>query len=239
MIVRPEERIIVALDVNNFHDLHVLLQKLRGTPIWGVKLGLELCTAVGAPAAVAMATGYGYRVMLDLKFGDIPNTMAGAARSAANLGVEMFTIHASAGRESIAAAVNNCGNAKVLGVTVLTSIDDTECRATFGDSTDVVVRTLAHHAVEKGGHGVVCSPKELALLRSDTGLSQLKFVVPGIRPEWAAVGDQRRVMTPGDAVCAGATHLVIGRPITQPPEGISPQEAVQRIIDEITGAVQT
>jgi orotidine-5'-phosphate decarboxylase len=139
MIVRPEERIIVALDVNNFHDLHVLLQKLQGTSIWGVKLGLELCTAVGAPAAVAMATGHGYRVMLDLKFGDIPNTTAGAARSAASLGVEMFTIHASAGRESIAAAVKNCGNSQVLAVTVLTSIDDTECSNIFGNSTQRTV----------------------------------------------------------------------------------------------------
>ncbi len=227
-----KERIIVALDVPDLETAKPLVAALA-PHVGYFKVGLELITAVGGPAAVALIKGAGGKVMYDGKFADIPNTMAGAARSVAALGVEMFTVHASAGPDSVYAAVRHAGNAKVIGVTVLTSLDDHACRGIFGVSAIAAVGSFAFLLRMADAHAIVCSPQEVSLLRE----IPLLRITPGVRPVWAAAGDQKRVMTPGDAIRAGADMLVIGRPILKPPAEIGgPVDAAKRIADEIAEA---
>jgi len=179
-----------------------------------VKFGLEFFTANG-PAGLAAAQDA--PVFLDLKFHDIPNTVAGAVRAILPLGVKMLTIHAGGGPAMVAAAVQAAASSetspKILAVTVLTSLDAETLAATgvAGGATQQVLR-LAHFALEAGADGLVCSAHEIAVLRDAFGPKPL-LVVPGIRPAGAAAGDQARVMTPEQAIAAGADHIVVGRPI--------------------------
>jgi orotidine-5'-phosphate decarboxylase len=230
--MQPKERLIVALDVSDIEDAKPLIALLA--PHVGMfKVGLELLTAIGAPAAVAAVREAGGRVMYDGKFNDIPNTVAGAVKAAVGHGVDLITVHASTGAESIRAAVRESGSARVIGVTVLTSIGESECFEIFGDSPTNKVVEFAKVLVKCGAPAVVCSPREAGELR---GLPLLR-ITPGIRPAWAETGDQKRVLSPGDAIRGGADILVVGRPITQPPKGIGgPLEAVKRILDEIAEA---
>lgn len=235
MSSQGKDRIIVALDVDGLDKAAALVAELA--PHVGMfKVGLELITAVGAPAAVACVKEAGGKVMFDGKFHDIPNTMAGAARAVSALGVDMFTIHASSGRPAIRAAVENAGAAKVIGVTVLTSLTPSECLCTFGDSPEDKVEEFAADLDWSGAHAVVCSPRELAYLE---GAKRLIRITPGVRPEWAAAGDQQRVMTPLDAVLAGADFLVVGRPITNQPAGVGSRvDAASRVAAEIDAALE-
>ena len=195
------------------------------------KVGDQLFTAAG-PAIVEEIQASGARVFLDLKFHDIPNTVRRAVESACALGVDMLTIHLSGGREMCEAAVVGRGISKILilGVTVLTSLSD-EALAEVGFRTSVQdeVLLLADLAKHVGITGLVASPQELVALRERFG-SLFTMVIPGIRPTWSEAGDQKRTLTPRQAVDAGADYLVIGRPITASPD---PQSAVQRIIDEL------
>jgi orotidine-5'-phosphate decarboxylase len=231
--MEPKDRIIVALDVPDLEAARPLIALLA--PHVGMfKVGLELITAVGAPAAVAAVREAGGRVMFDGKFNDIPNTVAGAAKAAAALGVETFTMHATSGREAIRAAVAAAGGEKVIGVTVLTSIDEEECWETFGGGTLDVVEDLGRRLVNAGAKNVVCSPREVERLRQ----MPLTRITPGVRPAWAEAGDQKRFTTPAMAVRSGADMLVIGRPITKPPSAIgSPAAAARLIADEIAEAL--
>lgn len=231
--MEPKDRIIVALDVPDLAAARPLIAAL--SPHVGMfKVGLELITAVGAPAAVAAVREAGGRVMFDGKFNDIPNTVAGAAKAAAALGVETFTMHATSGREAILAAVAAAGGEKVIGVTVLTSIDDAECAETFGGLTLDVVEALGWKLVEAGAKNVVCSPREVRRLLQ----MPLTRITPGVRPAWADAGDQKRFTTPAEAVRSGADMLVIGRPITKPPAAIGgPAQAARLIADEIAEAL--
>lgn len=237
------DRIIVALDVSTLGQACDIAYELRGL-VGGFKVGLELLTAEGSRNVVKMIKDAGTRdfddekcrILYDAKFHDIPNTMAGAARAAAALGVWAFTVHASAGRAAIEVAVANKGESLVLAVTVLTSLSDSECRGIYGIDPPLMVTQLALMATRAGADGVVCSPKELEAIRSDelTATRNLMTVVPGVRPTWAAQDDQARVMTPGEAIKAGADYLVIGRPILRPPPEIGGRvEAVRRITEEI------
>lgn len=228
------ERIIVALDVGTLHVAGSLMRELAPLGIKYFKVGLQLLTYMGAPQAVQYVHSFGCKVLFDGKFCDIPNTMGEAASAAASLGVAMFTIHAGAGQKSIKAAVSNCGTAKVLGVTVLTSIDEKECVSIFGNTPNKKVLQFAHVLKNEGAHGIICSPQELTLLKERKELDTLLKVAPGVRPPWAAANDQTRVMTPGEAIIAGADMLVIGRPITNPQKEIgTPEDATRLIIKEI------
>jgi orotidine-5'-phosphate decarboxylase len=202
------------------------------------KIGLELLTAVGAPAVMEMMRRHEAKVFYDGKFDDIPNTVGKASKAVANMGVAMFNVHASAGVAAMQAAVQSKKNSLVLAVTVLTSLSDLDARHTFGRDSLSTVFDFAIDAVQAGCDGVICSPQELKTLHSQQDTRKLLKVTPGVRPTWAAVGDQKRVMTPGEAVKAGADYLVIGRPITNPPPEIgSPVAAAIKIAEEIEAAL--
>lgn len=239
--MRSREKIIVALDVDSLEKALELVRELR--PYVGLfKVGLELLTSEGAPRVVQVIKEAGGRVFYDGKFNDIPNTVAGASRAVARLGVDMFNVHASAGREAVSQAVANKGNALVLGVTVLTSIDKVECLSIFGQIPELKVCDFARMLVDVGADGVICSSQELWVLSCQSFCQsfadKLLKVVPGVRPTWAAAGDQKRIMTPTEAIKAGADYLVIGRPITKPPAEIGgPVEAAKRIAEEIAAAM--
>ncbi len=233
--MQPFERILVPLDTTDVVWAVDLATRLQGH-VGGIKLGKEFFTANG-PQGVRQVTGGGDQpLFLDLKFHDIPNTVAGAIRSANKVGPFMLNVHASGGRAMMEAAV--AANAEagadqpiLLAVTVLTSLDDED----LGDlgvswtTEDQVVR-LAALAQQSGMDGVVCSAKEITALRSACG-ADFKLVVPGIRPAWAAADDQKRIVTPADAVAMGADYLVIGRPITGAADAVG---AAQRIGQELS-----
>lgn len=236
--MEPRERIIVALDVPSLGEAGELIENLA--PYVGCfKVGRELATTVGAPQAVEFVHGLGGQVFFDGKFIDIPNTVGGAAKAVAGMNVKMFNLMAEAGIEAMMAVVANKGQSLILAVTILTSIDDNNCQLTFGASAKAKVLQFARWAKLAECNGVICSPQELELLGKQKELAGLLKITPGIRPEWAPADDQRRVMTPGEAIKAGATALVIGRPIIKPPAEIgSPVDAAKSIAEEITAALQ-
>ena len=231
-----KDRLIVALDVPTAAQARELAAQLRGNCRW-VKVGLELYLAAGT-AIVEDLTSQGFSVFLDLKFHDIPNTVAGAVRSAASMGASLLTIHAAGGPAMLRAAAEAAAATKnapqLLAVTVLTSMDRAQLSAIGIETTaaDQVLR-LARMAIASEIRGLVCSPEEVALLRRELG-SEPRLVVPGIRPAGAAVGDQKRIATPADAIRAGASQLVIGRPITK---ATDPAQAAQSILEEIARAI--
>jgi orotidine-5'-phosphate decarboxylase len=232
----PASRIFCAVDTTDLDAARALSRRIGGV-VGGVKLGLEFFLAHG-PAGVRAVIGEdGPPLFLDLKLHDIPNTVAGGVRAALDLRPAFMTIHASGGPAMIraaaeAAATAGAGRPKILAVTVLTSLDVGDLEA-VGQGTPVAeqVRRLALLARESGADGVICSPAEVALLRAACGPDFI-LMVPGIRPVWAAANDQKRVMTPAEALAAGADHLVIGRPITGAED---PASAARRIVEEIVG----
>ncbi|HEX7214446.1 MAG TPA: orotidine-5'-phosphate decarboxylase [Methylomirabilota bacterium] len=228
------DRLIVALDVESLAEAERLLDRLQGLAT-RFKIGSQLFTAAGPPAVELVQKG-GAEVFLDLKFHDIPNTVAGAAREATRMGVLMFNVHASGGRammkaaaESAATAARETGGRRpiVLAVTVLTSLD----RGALSRELSVVasveghVLHLARMAAESGLDGCVASPNEIAALRADRGADWV-IVTPGVRPAGSDSGDQSRIATPRAAVQAGARYLVVGRPITAAPDPARAAEAV-------------
>lgn len=232
----PRERLLVALDAPTLDEALRLVETLRPY-VGGFKVGLELCTAAGAPRVVEAVAAAGGAVFLDLKLHDIPNTVAGAVRSACALGpaVRMLTLHCQGGAAMLRAAVEAAAGAPhrplLLGVTVLTSVDQTALRDELGVATplDEHVVRLARLAQASGLDGVVASPHEVPALRAACG-PELLVVTPGVRPAWAAAGDQRRVMAPAEALGAGADYLVVGRPITAAPD---PAAAAARLVGEL------
>lgn len=181
--------------------------------VGGLKLGLEFFMANG-PAGVRAVGELGLPLFLDVKLHDIPNTVAGALRSLAGLDLAVVNVHAGGGAAMLAAARDACpARTKLIAVTALTSLDDADMAAMgVGDGAAAQVARLAGLTRAAGLDGIVCSPHEVTAMKS--AWPQGYFVVPGVRPEGAAVGDQKRVMTPRDALAAGASMLVIGRPIT-------------------------
>jgi orotidine-5'-phosphate decarboxylase len=230
MTCTAKEKIIIALDVPNLASAVSLVDDLGETISW-VKVGLQLFTAEGPPIVHAMKTR-GLKVFLDLKFHDIPRTAFEAVRSAVALGVDMATIHLSGGSHMVRSAVEACKDSSllVLGVTVLTSLDNDQLNEIGVQRTaEEQVLELVGLGRQCGLRGVVCSPLEIAALRSKFGNS-LTIVTPGVRPSNSNLDDQRRVMTPADALRAGADFLVIGRPITA---AASPRQAAALIAKEI------
>lgn len=230
------KRLIVALDVPGLPDAIALADRLEGTCGW-VKVGLELYVAAG-PAVLEPLLKRGYSVFLDLKLHDIPNTVAGAVRSAAGLGVGMLTVHAGGGPAMLAAAKSALAGAanpsELLAVTVLTSMDAAQCSAVGVEREPArQVELLAKMGLDSGIRGFVCSPQEVAALRDLTGPDGV-LVIPGIRPAGAAIGDQKRIATPSDALRNGASYLVVGRPITQ---AQAPAQAAAAIVAEMAEAL--
>ncbi len=223
------EKIIVALDVGTAKEA-LRLVELLGPSTTFFKVGLQLFTAAG-PAFVRQLVDQRLKIFLDLKLHDIPNTVAKAVRVCGDLGVQMTTIHLAGGREMIAAAVS-ASNASLtlLGVTVLTSMDDATLHETgiSGNASEQVMR-LATLGSSAGIKGLVASSHEVEGLRARFG-AMTTIVVPGIRPAASDASDQKRVMTPAEAIKLGADYLVIGRPITAHPQ---PAEALQQILKEI------
>jgi orotidine-5'-phosphate decarboxylase len=224
------DKIIVALDVATKKKALDLIEGLRGEVSF-FKIGLQLYTAEG-PDIVRAVRSMGANVFLDLKLHDIPNTVALAVESAAQLEIQMLTIHLSGGEAMIRAAVSaKPRDVLLLGVTVLTSANEETIRQTgIPDKIENHVLRLANLGVENGIDGVVASPHEITMLRRKFG-DKIKIVVPGIRPSGSESADQKRVMTPREAIRAGADYLVIGRPIIAHPR---PSEAVARILAEVS-----
>jgi orotidine-5'-phosphate decarboxylase len=231
-----KDRLIVALDVETLADAERMVDRLEGLAT-RFKIGSQLFTAAG-PGTVEAIQKRGAEVFLDLKFHDIPNTVAGAAREATRMGVLMFNVHASGGSAMMAAAAEGAATAArelggrrpiVLAVTVLTSLDRAALGRELGvaDSVEGHVLHLAALAAAAGLDGCVASPNEVGALRTSRGAGWV-IVTPGVRPAGSAVGDQSRIATPGAAVSAGAHYLVVGRPITAAPDPARAAEAVLR-----------
>lgn len=230
--------ILVAIDTQEVARARELAQSLAGA-VGGIKLGLEFFNANG-PSGVTAVAGDRGNLFLDLKYHDIPNTVAGAVRAAMKLRPMILNVHAGGGPAMMRAALEaaetesarlGCVRPKLIAVTVLTSMDDNDLSAVGqqGPAAEQVVR-LAKLTRDCGLDGVVCSPREIAAIRAACG-PDFTLVVPGIRPAGAAMGDQKRVMTPREAIDAGADWLVIGRPITGAPD---PAAAAREILRELT-----
>jgi len=224
------DKIIVALDFPSKDDALRLVEQLR-SKVSFFKIGLQLYTAEG-PDIVRAVLANGANVFLDLKLHDIPNTVARSVESASKLGVQMLTIHLSGGTEMIRAAVAaKKAKMSILGVTVLTSATQhTLDELGMGEQLDRHVLRLGNLGVSAGIHGLVASPFEVKFLRAEFG-DKIKLVVPGIRPSWSEPTDQKRFMTPREAIDAGADYLVIGRPITAHK---NPREALGKILEEMS-----
>jgi orotidine-5'-phosphate decarboxylase len=232
-LVAAKDKIIVPLDVPTPGAARDLINAIGGT-VGFFKIGNQLFTAAG-PAIVREVLESGSKVFLDLKYHDIPNTVRHAVESACALGVDMLTVHLSGGRAMCEAAVVGRGlsTTLVLGVTVLTSLtDDVLSEVGFRYTVQDEVLLLAELAKNVGITGLVASPRELGILKNRYG-SLFTTVIPGIRPAWSESGDQKRILTPKQAVDAGADYLVIGRPITA---SSHPKDAVKRIITELAGS---
>ncbi len=230
------DRIIVALDVPTKAGAIALLKRLPQVSFW--KVGLELFISAG-PEILQELQHRHKRIFLDLKLHDIPNTMAGACRSVGRYGVDLLTIHATAGKLALAASLaavakgaaeTGCAPPQLLAVTVLTSIDARMLALELNVPLELPEQALklAMLAQEAGVTGIVCSPQEVASLRRFLTRDAV-LVCPGVRPAWSIAADQRRVMTPAEALTAGADYLVVGRPITG---AADPAAAFDRVCEE-------
>jgi orotidine-5'-phosphate decarboxylase len=232
----PRQHLIVALDVSSAAAAHKIVAAL-GDSASSYKVGMQLYTAEG-PRIVRDLVASGRRVFLDLKYHDIPSTVAAAVREAAGLGVAMLTVHAAGGGKMLRASVEAAHAVNpalmVLGVTVLTSLDDHDLDkiGVRGRVVDQVSR-LAALALADGCQGVVASALEASELRSELG-EDFVIVTPGVRPAGQDHGDQSRVVTPAEAIAAGATYLVVGRPITA---AANPAEETRAILEQMSLAV--
>lgn len=239
--MQAKDRIILALDVDTENQALSLVEQL--SPTIGVfKVGMQLYNSCG-PQIVEKIHEAGGKVFVDLKFHDIPNTVAAAGKVLTRLGCYMFNVHAAGGREMMSqlvkgvqeeAALKKINPPLTLAVTVLTSISQSQLENDMfitDKSVEDTVVTWAMMAQECGINGVVCSPQEITAIRNACG-KDFKIVTPGIRPSWSAANDQKRITTPKDALTMGADYMVIGRPITA---ADNPKSASLRIIEELEG----
>lgn len=234
-----QDKLIVALDFPTDGAARALVQELGDTVSY-YKVGLELFLN-SRGSIIDYLKGQDKKIFLDLKFHDIPNTVAQAARWATALGVDMFNVHASGGSEMLKTTMeaiketcskDNLTMPAIIGVTILTSFDESGiAQVGFKEDIKTTALNLASLCQEAGLHGVVCSPHEVAAIKERCGQDFLT-VCPGIRPAWAAVGDQKRITTPSDALKIGVDHMVVGRPITK---ADNVREAARKVLAEIEG----
>ncbi|PRO72772.1 orotidine-5'-phosphate decarboxylase [Alteromonas alba] len=229
--MNQEARVIVALDFDDADKAMALVDQLDPAAC-KLKVGKEMFTLFG-PEFVKSLIARGFDIFLDLKFHDIPNTVAKACKAAAEMGVWMVNVHASGGMEMMKAAKNAIAGSshpqtKLIAVTVLTSMDQAQLNDVVPEVSPAgQVKKLAQLTADSGLDGVVCSAKEAVMLR-ETHNDEFLLVTPGIRPAGADVGDQKRVMTPVDAIDAGVSYLVMGRPITQAENPLAALQAVNQ-----------
>ena len=236
-MIPPRDRLIVALDVPTAQAAGNIVRELGDSASF-YKVGLQLFAAEG-PAIVRELTASGRKVFLDLKLHDIPNTVSSAVKSMTSFGIDLLTIHASGGLRMMKAAVEAAASApkrpSILAATVLTSFTEQELASTgISDGVAGQVSRLAALATEAGCDGVVASPLELAMLRQQLGEEPI-ILVPGVRPKGSPAGDQARTAEPAEAIEAGATYLVVGRPITA---AANKKEAAEAIQKEISSALR-
>lgn len=237
--LKPSERILCALDTTNVEEAAILAGELS-PHVGGIKLGLEFFGANGPQGFLEVAKA-NRNIFLDLKLHDIPNTVAKTIHALMPLRPKIMTIHTAGGSAmmkaaseaaTLAAKNEGCERPIIVGVTILTSLDNEDIEAIgFQNKVSMQVVKLARLAKESGLDGVVCSPHEIKLIKESCG-AEFKLVVPGIRPAGSDTGDQKRVMTPEEAVSLGADYLVIGRPITK---SDYPAQSAQLIANEING----
>ncbi|MDL2363000.1 MAG: orotidine-5'-phosphate decarboxylase [Patescibacteria group bacterium] len=248
-IQQPSDRVIVALDKMNWEQAGEVMSEV-GEHV-GMAKANSIAQKLGWIHAVEKIASFGAATMADAKYHDIPDTVRLHIAEAADCNPQFITIHASSVVEMLKAAAEGRDQIRetkkghysdddvariggILGVTVLTSIGEEDCVSIYGDSPKKKVLQFARIAKEAGIDGIVCSGKELKIIREQDDLNDLLTVVPGITPAWAQkAGDQKRVVTPTEAIQNGADFIVVGRAITQPPEGISRAEAAQRIAQEL------
>jgi len=238
-----KSRLIVALDVDSASKARSLMDEL-GSSVGAFKIGLQLFTSAG-PVLVRSAAEAGHRIFLDLKFHDIPNTVAMAAVEAAKLGVWMFNVHALGGGEMMKRTFfevaetcerENLSRPKIIAVTILTSSDANDLnRIGIEQDVESTVANLARLAARSGLDGVVASAREAERIKRDAGTQDFIVVTPGIRPTSATSDDQKRVMTPTDALRSGSDYLVVGRPITDSKDRLN---AVDAILGEMNAALE-
>jgi orotidine-5'-phosphate decarboxylase len=229
----PRQKLIVAIDVSTTAAAQKIVAAV-GDSALTYKVGMQLYTAEG-PRVVRDLVAAGRRVFLDLKYHDIPNTAAAAVHEAANLGVSMLTVHAAGGGKMLRAATDAARAVNpallVLGVTVLTSLDENEMeKVGFRGTVREEVLRLAALALDRGCNGIVTSARETAAVRAELG-HNFAIVTPGVRPAGSGHADQARVATPAEAIAAGASHIVVGRPIT---EAADPAAAAKAILEQIS-----
>src|SRR5258707_15120369 len=223
--IAPRDRLIVALDLPNVAAAEAMIARL-GNSVTFYKIGYQLAYAGGLPLVRQLADA-GKKVFIDLKLHDIGNTVARGVESVARLGATFLTVHAYP--QTMKAAVDACAGSglKILAVTVLTSYDDGDLHAAgYRLGVSDLVEARARQAQALGVDGLVCSPEEAAALRNIVG-RQVHLVTPGIRPQGSSVGDQKRVMTPGRAIAAGADYLVVGRPVREAADPRAAADAIQ------------
>ena len=226
-------QVIVALDVDSVKRQDELLKALKGAVVW-YKVGLQLFTAHGR-RAVDLVLKSGGKVFLDLKLHDIPQTVAHAVREAQRLGVDAVSLHLMGGPGMVRAAAEVSPRPKLWGVTVLTSMTPKDVKIIHPSARiPAMVKSLAKAGWVSGADATICSPREVAYLRKQLPHLDMKFVTPGIRPAGAALNDQARVMTPGEAAALGIDFIVVGRPITHAPD---PRKAALAIFAEMQAAV--
>jgi orotidine-5'-phosphate decarboxylase len=229
--LRARDRLIVALDLPSVEAAEAAIARL-GDAVTFYKIGYELAFAGGLDLARRLV-GAGKQVFLDLKLHDIGNTVAGGVRSVAGIGASFLTVHAYPSTLRAAVDARGAGPLKILGVTVLTSYDDADLqKAGYSVGVETLVAHRIADCVEIGADGVVCAPTDLRLVRATAG-RQLFAVTPGVRPTGSAVGDQKRVATPGEAIREGAAYIVVGRPILS---AADPKAAAEAVVAEISAA---
>jgi orotidine-5'-phosphate decarboxylase len=230
--IAPRDRLIVALDLPDIAAAEAMVARL-GDSVSFYKIGYQLAYA-GGLSLVRPFTDAGKKIFVDLKLHDIGNTVARGVESIAGLGATFLTVHAYPQTMKAAVEARAGSDLKILAVTVLTSYDDADLHAAgYRLGVSELVETRARQAQELGIDGLVCSPEEAASLRRIVG-DRMQLVTPGIRPAGAAVGDQKRIMTPGRAIAAGADYLVVGRPVM---EAADPNAAADAIVAEIVQAL--
>ncbi len=230
MTATPSDRLIVALDLPTIHEAERMAELVGDHAVF-FKIGMELAYIGGIPLGERLLKA-GKKVFFDLKLHDIPNTVERATAQIAGIGADFMTVHAYP--QTLAAAVKASAGSRlgILGVTILTSMNEADAAAAgYAGALPDLVRTKARQTAESGAAGVVCSPLEIGSVRAAVG-PEPKIVTPGVRPAGAPLGDQKRVLTPAEAIRAGVDHIVVGRPITQ---AADPAAAAKAIQAEIAG----